>query len=93
MGEKQVDRLQKLETVAKQASGELESGLMGPPGAPATVAYASLGKTDVSIHRGTDGRVRVEIQDEADEDVYVSINAYTVTSHMDTFTPERPWNT
>jgi hypothetical protein len=56
------------------------------------VAYAELGKTTVSIGRGTDGKVRVEIQDEADEPVYVSINAFTATADMSQFTPERPWN-
>lgn len=56
------------------------------------VAYAELGKTTVSIGRGTDGKVRVEIQDEAEEPVYVSINAFTATADMSAFTPERPWN-
>jgi len=92
MSDKQVDRLQKLETVSKLMSGQLECGLMGPPGGVPTVAYATLGKTDVAIHRGADGRVRIEIQDEAEEDVYVSINSFPATADPDTYVPDRPWN-
>lgn len=57
------------------------------------VAYAQLGETIVSIGRGTDGKVRVEIDDMAEEDVYISVNAMPLVKHPDeTNGREMPWN-
>lgn len=56
-------------------------------------AYAQLGETIVSIGRGTDGKVRVSIDDMAEEDVYISVNAMPLVKHPDeTNGWEMPWN-
>lgn len=69
--------------------GEFEVGLIRVNHDRQPVAYAELGKTTVAISRGADGKVRIEVDDTADEPVYVSINASTVVT---AYGPERPWN-
>lgn len=87
-----------VETVTLAVGPEkYEAGLMwiddrGNPLRRHPVAYAELGKTTVSIGRGADGKMRIEITDESAEPVYVSINAFNATADMSAFTPERPWN-
>lgn len=73
--------------------GEFEIALIRINHERTPVAYAQLGHTVVSIDRGTDGKVRVEIQDEADEPVYISVNAMPLVSDpAETNGEEMPWN-
>lgn len=81
-----------LEHPLKEGDDLFEVGLLRVNEDRRLVAYAQLGHTTVSITRGADGRVRVEIDDIADEDVYVSINAYTATADTEVFRPEQPWH-
>jgi hypothetical protein len=54
------------------------------------VAYAQLGETTVCISR-SEGRVSIEVDDVAEEDVYMSVNLQTLTAKEDDY--ERvPWN-
>lgn len=80
------------ETRMSHKSGEFTAGFLSVNSDRRLVAYASLGNTTVSISRGTDGKVRVEIDDVSDEPVYVSINAETVMVNDALSTPEKPWH-
>lgn len=55
------------------------------------VAYAALGKTTVCLSRGADGKVHIEIDDIAEEDVHISVNTFTLTASQDD-TRSRPWH-
>lgn len=79
------------ETKLSNKNGEFTSGFLSLNTDSQLVAYASLGKTTVSISRGSDGKVRVEIDDISDEDVYVSINSQPVTVNDDVENSEKPW--
>lgn len=73
--------------------GEFEVGMIRINHERTPVAYAQLGETTVCISRGTDGKVRVEIQDEAEEHVYISVNAIPlVKDPAETNGWEMPWN-
>jgi hypothetical protein len=69
----------------------LEVGFFKPEGEDRSVAYASLGSTTVAIHRGADGKVRIDVDDTAEESVYISVNALAVTTDGEGG-PEEPWN-
>ena len=77
---------------AKESIGEdvFESGiiLVGKDQRP--VAYAQLGKTTVCISRGQ-GKVSIEIDDMAEEDVYASVNLQTLTA-IEGDDEQVPWN-
>lgn len=71
----------------------LEVGFFKPESDDRSVAYASLGNTTVAISRSTDGKVRIEIDDTAEESVYVSINALAIAIAIeDDGGSEKPWN-
>jgi hypothetical protein len=73
--------------------GRFEVGVIRINHERTPVAYAQLGETTVSIGRGTDGRLRVQIQDEAEESVYISVNAMPlVKDPAETNGWELPWN-
>jgi hypothetical protein len=69
-----------------------ESGILKVNPDKRLVTYASLGDTRVSISRGSDGKVRVEIDDTADEDVYVSINSHSITIKEGLALSDKPWD-
>ena len=80
------------EVVHEINEGALQIGVIRINHERTPVAYAQLGETIVSISRGTDGKVRVEIDDTADEDVYISVNAMPlVKDPAETNGVERPW--
>ena len=73
--------------------GEFEVGMILINHERTPVAYAQLGKTIVSIDRGPDGKVRVEIDDTSEEHVYISVNAMPlVKDPAETNGWEMPWN-
>jgi len=55
------------------------------------VAYAALGKTTVSLSRDSQGRVRIEIDDVAEEPVFISVNTMTLTT-VEGDDDLRPWD-
>lgn len=55
------------------------------------VAYAALGKTTVSIFRDKDGKVRIEIDDTAEEPVCITVNEYALTAREED-RETRPWH-
>jgi hypothetical protein len=59
----------------------LECGLLRTKPHKMPVAYAKLGETTVSIYRGVDGDVQVEIDDASGEDVYVTANLMTLRAY------------
>lgn len=75
-----------------EGGDKLESGLLivnaGPNERP--VAYAKLGDTTVSISRDRNGDVTVEIDDSADEDVFVSCNLQTLRAYPES--DREPWH-
>jgi hypothetical protein len=73
--------------------GDFEVGVLRINHEQTPAAYAQLGKTIVSIARGTDGKVRVEIDDMAEEHVYISVNAMPlVKDPAETNGWPMPWN-
>lgn len=82
-------------TDAKFTYQDLEAGIQNTDEDPRhqPSAYAMLGETSVAVYRGDDGKVYVEIQDEADEEVYVSINALPVyADDSEASKDHEPWN-
>lgn len=69
----------------------LEAGVLRINQGTLTVAYATLGKTDVSIARESSGKVYVSIDDVAEEPVYVSINAMTAFAN-ENHPDKKAWN-
>jgi hypothetical protein len=67
-------------TFSTENGDTLECGIIEINDDRQPVAYAQLGETTVSITRDSSGRVTIEIDDVADEPVYVSANTYPLLS-------------
>ena len=73
-----------------EANDELDVGIIRINDDRQPAAYASLGDTIVSISRGRDGVVRIEIDDTAPEPVHISVKAQAL--RVDPHTEDGPWH-